>query len=1230
MMAQLSRIILIHTHLPGVVELDLTGHANICGTNASGKTTLQRLVPVFYGEQPNKVVPKTRDRFDVFYLPFQNSYLIYEYEVGGQPKQVVLTKRADGVDYRFVDAAYHSEHYLDESLDGVQGVSYQQWAQRLRDLGVSSSHKISATSEYRAIIQNDLSAMRSNRKDNLKLRQLAGRYALVGGHQRLRHIEKLVSAVHAKEGKMDTLKSMLATILEEDGYQRPELSFKPAKIRAWIKEMRQFMRMDDLQQQFEKIGQRMADTAGSQTLLWQLKPLIDEDKQTLKIQLADKEAELSELRQQREALEQDYERQHRELVDAKSETQSTHQQLERNLKAAEQKRAQYVDSGIEEVEQNLKSLHLWQQEAEEKQQHLALMMEKNEDIAQKIEQRKNQLAENLDRLQRKNQKAADSLRHTQNQLREQQADTLARLQQELGQAQQQQQEALHQRLQTLHSERATLQAQLDIAPLSAAEREAMQLADARIDDAQLQLATHSDMLRKVERTAAQAKEQRQHSDHQLTRARQLVHQAQQDLQQLQRQLDPVQGSLRHFLRQHQPGWEQSLGKVVAESLLERTDLAPSLSEQTTTLFGVTLDLSAIEQPGYAADEVEVQTRLEQARHTHQRLIDEQEQAEKQLNQTHQAAQDAADQVRQVTQQVRRTQQDLDYAREAKRRLHSEHESLIKQRQQAHRQRIEDIKNDERVQRDGYDQAVQRLRHDYKALELEHRADFQEQLDSIDEDLALYQQQVDELRETNKQQVRELEKQVNQELAAAGVDSQRLQTLKSDIVELRERISTVKERQHELAGYQEFMRSTWNQQRPQWLTEEQQARATLENLTQQLAELKARTHAQRETYRSAEKDLKGQLTYRQKLCSELETQLQRFVSLMQQEDFAADVKVEAVATDFGDVAERIERLCETLNQYQDFARQLRDQCDNFSALLRRDASADFEQMIDREFATLADSAGIIARAKVLGELLNILNDQQLQIVEQGRNIGGGLQSFFKVFDDVNRKVGQYSRRLTEVVGDDLALEGINRSEVKISSTVDELGFWQPLKELSQLYQRWSESGELLPSDAYLDRLADVADLLRADQEYSFESLLKLELYLNERGSELIIRNDRQLLESSSHGMAYLILCKFLLAFTRLLRGDSEVVLHWPIDEIGTLAYHNVERLFTACDSNHIQVVGAFPNPESDVLLLFKHRYLIEAHKDLPGKGQLKRIQPRVSALSAKLAEKLTDTAIEESV
>ncbi|WP_319783213.1 ATP-binding protein [Oceanisphaera sp. IT1-181] len=262
----------------------------------------------------------------------------------------------------------------------------------------------------------------------------------------------------------------------------------------------------------------------------------------------------------------------------------------------------------------------------------------------------------------------------------------------------------------------------------------------------------------------------------------------------------------------------------------------------------------------------------------------------------------------------------------------------------------------------------------------------------------------------------------------------------------------------------------------------------------------------------------------------------------------------------------------------------------------------------------------ARVNTLADIISVLEAKQQQTLEQGRTIGDALFKFFTVFNDIHKRVSDYSRRLTQAVGDELILDGIDKAEVKISSTIDELGFWQPLKEMTYYYRQWQSSGDLIPSSEYLERVSDVAELLKANQEYSIESLLKLQLNLIENGESVVIRNDRQLTDSSSNGMAYLILCKFLLAFTRLLRPEAAgVTIHWPIDEIGTLAYHNVEKLFDACDHNNINILGAFPNAESEVLLLFKHRYLIEPHLDQPNKGQLKRIKPRVSELSKKLQE-----------
>lgn len=120
---------------------------------------------------------------------------------------------------------------------------------------------------------------------------------------------------------------------------------------------------------------------------------------------------------------------------------------------------------------------------------------------------------------------------------------------------------------------------------------------------------------------------------------------------------------------------------------------------------------------------------------------------------------------------------------------------------------------------------------------------------------------------------------------------------------------------------------------------------------------------------------------------------------------------------------------------------------------------------------------------------------------------------------------------------------------------------------------------------------------------------------------MIRTDRQLNESSSHGMAYLILCKFLLAFTRLLRGKADVTVHWPIDELGTLHHANVKKIFDACENNNISVLGAFPNPESEVLNLFANRYIINKQTK-----RLQVVKPKVDPIAQKLSERLAKEAV----
>ncbi|MFT6776176.1 MAG: hypothetical protein ACJAV1_000086, partial [Paraglaciecola sp.] len=509
-------------------------------------------------------------------------------------------------------------------------------------------------------------------------------------------------------------------------------------------------------------------------------------------------------------------------------------------------------------------------------------------------------------------------------------------------------------------------------------------------------------------------------------------------------------------------------------------------------------------------------------------------------------------------------------------------------------------------------AIDLLKSDFEEQLLEFKTSWQDELSVLDEQIEELERQVEHKRDQNREQIKQLEGVFNQELANQDIDPNTLRELKQQIERLKNTIQAVTVRRDELNEYKTFMQTDWSKQRPELLEQETELKALAQQLDQQQNSLVNQYQSKRtelsKVLLAVEKSLSG--------LSVLITEIEPMVRQLNQIVFSFKPADEQ-NINLGDQAERINRCTEALESRSRGEKKLKESLTEFEASLGKDAGKDFLDTMLQAFGNLDEDANVRERLPILHRLLSILESRQRQIVEQGETIGGDLNKFFTVFSDINRKIAQQSKRLTDEVSDDLSLDGIARSEVKIISTVDELNFWAPLKRFAQQYHKWSTSDDFLPSEAYLDNLADVVEVLPNDANYSIESLLRLELHLNEGGSDLVIKNDRQLLESSSHGMAYLILCKFLLAFTRLLRNQANIHIHWPIDEIGTLAYHNVEKLFQACDANDIHILGAFPNPESDVLMLFKHRYLIDKQKQ-----HLEKIEPKLSRIAERLQQSKT--------
>lgn len=1223
-MGHLQRIILIHTHLEGVVEFELDADANICGDNAAGKTTLQRLIPVFYGEQPRNVVPRTRKSFDEFYLPTDRSYLVYEYQrEAGDTCMVIVTRHASSsVEYRFAKGAYQPEYFLEDTDGGVRGVAYGEIATRLRRHGVDVGRKIDSTSEYRSIILNDMAQLRGRNRESQELRQQAMKFSLVKPEHRLRHMEKLVSAVHAKEGKMDTLKTMLAAIFEEDGVELPVTHLRNQEARQWISRMRQSLglqRLNDAFAQCEQLSQALGETEAQ---LWQLQPLLREDANTQERTNADAAKQLQHIERELNALQETYQEESAQLNEKKLHDEQALASVSTQLNDIQQRYDEYLEQDMDALANAMAQLPSWREEHSLQTEHVRVLTSGYEDIKHQYDSHRSQVLEAYSAFQQESSERIAARRDNMDSLQAQHAqqrDTLT--------------ENYHARRETAlanfsHSE-ASLQQQLSevhtrlqASLLTPAELESEQEASQRIERMQQGFQAALQAENSASNALQQAKQAHQTALQIFQQGSQQRAQREQQLYRLQRQKDPANGTLRHFLRGNQPGWEQHLGKIIREDLLDRADLAPEHTDEGTSFAGLTLALNRIDTPEFALEEyaldkaiAEASTALAQAEQAETEQEDAARAAEQLVAQNNAAVETA----KRATQQA---EQEVEYAKNARDMLQQEHRAKAQQRRKEWLAKQEALETRQETIAAEKAERLAELKQDYQQKHLELKADNGEALQRERDSIQDIEQQLLRRKADDDARLAELKQHFYEQLESKGVDHQQIKQAQAKLDDITQRIANTEKRRDELSEYQQFMRTEWQLTKPQLVDREAALQesvrvnaAALATCKQQYDTRRKAQRAERQEWRQAQKESAEHL----QALNQLLTQLSNLVEPTQ-------AVPEAENNAFGDQAERIERGRNGLQQRAEQEERLRKAVQQFDLELTQGADADFVTHLHQQLNKAEQEQGdsVLVKLPIYAGMLQLLRSKQEELLLQGRNIGGDLSKFFTVFRNLNRQIHAQSRKLSDEVAHEMNLDGITRAEVKIESTIDQLDFWEPLKTFFALHHQWEESGERLPSEAYLNALAAVAELLRQDQQFQFENLLQLELHLTENGNNLIIRNDRQLLESSSHGMAYLILCQFLLAFTRLLRGNAQVKIHWPIDEIGTLAYRNVEQLFRACAKNNILILGAFPNPESDVLTLFEHRYLIEKERNSE-RRHLKRIEPQLSPLAAKLQAHMEERA-----
>lgn len=148
----LNRIIFINSaHVP-YAEIKLDGNVHFIGTQGVGKSTLLRSILFFYNVDKGKLGIRPQDKqkpYDEFYLPYPNSYIIYEVcrENGSFFVMTFISRGRTA--FRIVDCAFDKRFFIED--DG--NVRYE-WGRISEQIGarVFKSNIIHGYEEFRDII----------------------------------------------------------------------------------------------------------------------------------------------------------------------------------------------------------------------------------------------------------------------------------------------------------------------------------------------------------------------------------------------------------------------------------------------------------------------------------------------------------------------------------------------------------------------------------------------------------------------------------------------------------------------------------------------------------------------------------------------------------------------------------------------------------------------------------------------------------------------------------------------------------------------------------------------------------------------------------------------------------------------------------------------------------------------------------------------------------------------
>lgn len=1181
---RLTRLILIDSYCRNrIAELDVSGHITINGENGAGKTTLLRLLPMFLGESPSRIIrgDAVMEKFSRYYFPTTASYVIFEYQRRNQKALAVIHPdgQSDGVAYRFIDSEYKPEFFKDGNSLVQTGDLYR----HLDKMGVYDSKPLTLHA-YRQIIQNTAGREHKN---------LAGRFSFTGGTGKLTHIERVVTGILQRATTFHDLKRMIVSSIL-DGDEGFSLRTGKKDLLHWVSEyeahhalMEKTLVMADLEQADH--CRRMAEAEFSK-LHARFKLLHAHFEQ--QVLLADQAVIAA--KNDKSATENDFENRLREVVDKKNEAASKSTQAKNLVEQLDRRKVQYDKDEANAKTAKVDSLPSLHTELAPLKKQLCELEEEVKSVTEVFD---NMEAETKSHARDEKSKL-DTARGDAYQASSKRKDELVELYQTSIKVIRSRHEIELVPISAKATELSAEEAGLVVEVRNAQPDTVVQATLEAERQAQTETIAALEKLRDgteaLRNTLEKIKRAFDDFELQVSNGEVAIEKIQEELEKLLAADNAGEDTLLGFLRRNKPNWAANIGRLVSEEILLRADLSPAVGDGDD-LYGVGIELDRLKAGRFTSEEI-LQQEIKLARNRLASRNGEVEEDKRSLTET-------KDKLDKAKKAITEHEAAIVIAKNAK--STADKNVLIAERRLAESKRMAIAKAEDKLEvcREKLQQAEQAVETTKKAHKDElTRADYahRELLTQAktDEDTKLAEIKIKrEFVDANlAKKLEQISKDRDECLKNKGVSIDVLAGIRKQIGGLTNRIEEAESFRPYVSQYRDWLENTWPQKaikQQEWQTfdamESRYQRENEELLKERYAVLLQKQKIIDEATQLTDKSAAAQRNAKHQLMGLSHWPIDNDTLSAGLEQ---GIEIETL------VAER-KRLQTILDESHEKIRLGVED-------IRRQMCSAVGTGPEKFYTTSSRSLGHPRSGKEyewLEVFRNWFNNEhatnRTSLLQLGKTMAQNISHFWKSLGDFKQNVTIFAADLKTNLEQGRIFDSIADVTTDIRTHVDTQNYWEAVENLHHEYDAWHTQGDsALPPASFVAAAKEVAMVLSEEKGLIADPVdlisLKISANVNDQGSRTA-SNEHELANMSSNGLSYIILCVVLIGFVNRIRRKEPVVVPFVIDELKDLSYVNAKTLLELLTRNNIVMISAFPDVDLDLAELFARNYKI-----LPGR------------------------------